>query len=187
MKLITTTMVLALAAGTAFAGEFATRTHGAVTGNGDIHVPDADFRQSWPVLGSWTVLGQEDSDGLMAGGGMHVVYTQPGVIETYLETGSFPDGAVLVKELFSIETDVMTTGTVARAHEVEGWFVMVKDTKGRFEGNPLWGDGWGWAFFGADDRETTTSVSYQDDCLACHVPAQETDWVYTQGYPVLKD
>lgn len=179
MKAFLPAMTVAFIAAGATAQDFGLNTHGAVSGSGDIRLPEVNFRANWPVLGGWTVLGEAAADG------MHVVYTQPGVIEAYLETGTFPDGAVLVKELLSAQTEEMTTGTVARGDQVQGWFVMVKDTQGRFDGNPLWGDGWGWAFFNADAPTRTVTTNYQDDCVACHVPAETTDWIYTQGYPVL--
>lgn len=72
----------------------------------------------------------------------------------------------------------MTTGTVSRAHETVGWFVMMKDWTNRFPENKLWGDGWGWSFFAADDRVNTTSTDYKTDCIACHVPAKANDWLY---------
>jgi len=91
-----------------------------------------------------------------------------------------------VKELFETETADMTTGRVSRAAGTVGWFVMVRDTVGRFPANPLWGDGWGWSFFEAGNPDVTVTTDYKADCLGCHVPAQETDWVYVHGYPTLK-
>jgi len=38
----------------------------------------------------------------------------------------------------------MTTGDAHWASGPKVWFVMIKDEKGRYPGNPLWGDGWGW-------------------------------------------
>jgi hypothetical protein len=93
---------------------------------------------------------------------------------------------VLIKEVYETSTAPMTTGTVSQARSLKGWFVMVKDNQDRYPGNPLWGDGWGWAWFDAGNRLTTTSTNYKTDCRACHVPAQATDWVYTAGYPALK-
>jgi len=63
---------------------------------------------------------------------------------------------------------------------------MVKDTVGRFKDNPLWGNGWGWSYFEVTDLVKTTSTNFRIDCLVCHIPAQDTDWVFTQGYPILK-
>jgi hypothetical protein len=108
-------------------------------------------------------------------------------VDAYRETGAFPDGAVIVKELFAAATEDMTTGRVSHAHEVEGWFVMIKDAKGRFPDHGLWGDGWGWALFYADDPSTTVTEDYEAECIACHIPAEETDWIYVEGYPQLHE
>ena len=152
-----------------------------VDSEGRISVP-SDFRQ-WAYLGTWAVDSDEENGGVAD---IHNVYTQPESLAAYRETGQFPDGTVLVKELFGSTTEDMTTGRVSRVAETQGWFVMVKDSQGRFPDNPLWGDGWGWALFNADDRENTATTDYAADCLGCHEPARETDWVYVQGYPVLQ-
>ena len=92
---------------------------------------------------------------------------------------------MLVKELIEADTGDLTTGRVSWAKRVTGWFVMIKDRQGRFEDNGLWGDGWGWALFQADDPATTVTKDYKAECLPCHVPATKDDWVYIRGYPVL--
>jgi hypothetical protein len=62
---------------------------------------------------------------------------------------------------------------------------MVKDSKGRFPKNDLWGDGWGWALFEAKDAKKNVATDYKTDCRTCHVPARKDDWLYIRGYPVL--
>ncbi len=32
---------------------------------------------------------------------------------------------------------------------------------------------------------TTHQHDYTTDCQSCHVPARQSDWIYTHGYPVL--
>jgi len=76
---------------------------------------------------------------------LHVVYASPGTIAAYRKDGHFPDGTVLVKEVYKTTTKPMTTGTVSSAGTLSGWFVMVQDDVGRFPENKLWGDGWGWS------------------------------------------
>jgi hypothetical protein len=49
--------------------------------------------------------------------------------------------------VFKTTTKGMRTGTVSSAGTLAGWFVMVKGNVGRFPGNKLWGDGWGWSWF----------------------------------------
>ena len=80
-----------------------------------------------------------------------------------------------------------TTGNDVRyaTGEIKQWFVMIKDTHGRFASNPLWGDGWGWALYKPDDRSQNVATNYKTDCLGCHVPVKDKDWVYTEAYPTL--
>ena len=152
-----------------------------VDAKGKITLPD-DFQTQWVFLGAWSIA---EKDAQPGAAGLHNVYTQPGVVEYFREHQSFPDGAVIIKELLKAETSTMTTGTVSRATKYEGWFVMVKDTQGRFKDNPLWGDGWGWSLFNVDSDDAVTK-DYRAECLGCHIPAQKADWIYTEGYPLLR-
>jgi hypothetical protein len=148
---------------------------------GNLHVP-VDYRITYQSLGSWAVAA-EQGQGLKE---LHAVYASPGAIDAYRKDGVFPDGTVLVKEVFQTAIGQMTTGTVSHAEALKGWFVMVKDSKGTHPDNKLWGSGWGWSWFDADNPAKTTSTDYKVNCLACHIPAQATDWVYVGGYPPLK-
>lgn len=146
---------------------------------GNISLP-ADFRLNMVHLGSWFVPEGGAS-------GFHDVYTEKSTAEAYRKTGKFPDGATLVKELRASKAGDYTTGAgVSYATpELKQWFVMVKDTEGRFSDNPIWGDGWGWALFKTDDSSVNAAKDYKTDCLGCHVPAKEKDWIYTEAYPTL--
>ena len=149
--------------------------------NGNLHVPEA-YRTLYQSLGSWGVAADEAKGSKE----LHVVYASPGTVTAYRRDGRFPDGTVLVKEVFAAATGQMTTGTVSSAANLKGWFVMMKDANGRYAGNKLWGDGWGWSWFDADNPSKTTSTDYKTNCLGCHVPARASDWVYVGGYPTLK-
>jgi hypothetical protein len=155
----------------------------AVDGKGNIHMPAVDYRKDWVALGSWAIAAKA---GVPGSQGIHAVYTQPETVVAYRKTGKFPDGAILIKELFSTTTASMTTGTVSRADKTMGWFVMIKDSTNRYPNHKLWGDGWGWAYFDAKDRMKTKSTDYVADCKGCHVPVQKSDWIYVLGYPVLR-
>jgi len=61
----------------------------------------------------------------------------------------------------------------------------LKDAKGRFSANDLWGDGWGWALFEAKDPKRNVATNYRTDCKTCHIPAKKDYWVYVRGYPAL--
>jgi hypothetical protein len=70
---------------------------------------------------------------------------------------------------------------------MKGWFVMLRDSNGRYAGNKLWGEGWVWSWFDAANPLKTTSTDFKADCQACHVPAQSSEWVYVSGYPPLRN
>lgn len=163
------------------ASDLATKTYATyVNKTGDIRLPE-NYRPQWGHLGSWAV-----NDAKAPGYGFHDVYTQPEVVEAFRETGQFPDGAVLIKEVRKISSRTLTTGPALWAGDTSVWFVMIKDTKGRFKDNANWGDGWGWALFEAGNRNINTSKGYLKSCLTCHVPVKQTDWVYIEGYPTLR-
>lgn len=145
---------------------------------GNIRKP-ADYRDRYELLGTYTVVDPK-------GNQMHVTYATPGTAAYYRKTGKFPDGAVLVKEIFGTDHAKLTTGDAYWASGIQVWFVQIKDEKGRFPQNPLWGDGWGWALFKADAPDKQVATDYKKDCLGCHIPAKSTDWTYIEGYPVLK-
>jgi hypothetical protein len=176
------TLVAAAAAPTiqSFAAP-AHRPPAAVDAEGNLHVPP-DYRAAYEFLGTWAVAADKDPGSKQ----MHDVYATPGTIAAFRKTGKFPDGTLLIKEVYESATASMTTGTVSHAQTLKGWFVMMKDSKNSHPSNNLWGDGWGWSWFDAGSPQKTTSTNYKKDCLSCHVPAQASDWIYTNGYPPLK-
>lgn len=182
---ITGAVILICAQSAALAAEnFVSAFDGLVDEKGHISLPD-DYRTAWALLGSWSIA--IDDPAQKGASGIHNVYAQRGAVEYYQRHGEFPDGAYIIKELLSADTAPMSTGTVSKGGNAEGWFVMIKDTKGRFEGNSLWGDGWGWALFNAEQRDEPITRDYKIECTGCHIPAKQNDWLFVAGYPVLKD
>jgi hypothetical protein len=144
---------------------------------GNIRKP-IDYRDHYQALGTFMVLDPN-------GDQMHLTYASPGTADYYRRTGKYADGTILVKEVFGTEHARMTTGDAHWASGTKVWFVMIKDEKGRYAGNPLWGEGWGWALFKSDAPDKQVATDYKKDCLGCHIPAKATDWVYVHGYPAL--
>ena len=97
---------------------------------------------------------------------MHNVYLRPEDVRAYRKDGHFPDGTVLVKEITNVSSDKLTTGHSSWSTDVKLWFVMIKDSKGRFPGNDLWGDGWGWALFMAKEPCATWRLTTRP--IVCH-------------------
>jgi len=150
-----------------------------VDSQGNISFPKG-FELKLSHLGSWFV-----PDG--GASGFHGVYTSAASIEAFRKTGKFPDGAILIKELRASKAGNYTTGEGVSysTEEIKQWFVMIKDSKNRFSDNPLWGDGWGWALFKPNDLDINLAKDYKVDCLGCHVPVKNKDWIYTEAYPIL--
>jgi hypothetical protein len=119
----------------------------------------------------------------------HNVYTQPEAYQAYRNTGAFPEGTILLKEL-----QLTKAGTHADGSRVEasgrGYFpgarngidISVKDTK-RFKDS----DGWGFFNFGhhAPPYAQSAAVQAKEACAGCH-EANATNMVFSQFYaPVL--
>src|SRR4051794_14325265 len=95
-----------------------------VDAKGNLRVPE-NYRTLYQPLGTWAIA----ADSGRGSREMHEVYASPGAVAAYRAAGRFPDGTVLVKEVFGTSTTGMTTGTVSRAATLKGWFVMVRDSK----------------------------------------------------------
>lgn len=149
-----------------------------VDAEGNISVPD-NFATDWAHMGSWAVA----KDGGVEG--IHNVYAPKEEVEYFRQHQEFRDGAMMVKEVRAARGAAHTTGDAHWAEDVQVWFLMVKDTQGRFEDNPLWGEGWGWALYNGGDRNKQVATDYKADCLGCHIPAEKTDWTYVYAYPLL--
>ena len=150
-----------------------------VDSRGNISLPD-DFRATMTHLGSWFVPAGDAS-------GFHDVYANADAVSAHRAQGEFPDGAVLVKELRAHTGGAYTTGQdVSYANaSLKQWFVMVRDRENRFPDNASWGNGWGWALF-QPGKTGNVSNNHTVDCLGCHVPARETEWIYKEAYPTLQ-
>ena len=157
--------------------------------SGRISLP-MNYKTEFVHLGSWFIPGEGGQGGEGEESGKraegHTVFTQKSTVEAFKRTGEFPDGAVLVKSVRAFDSATLTTGNAHWAAEQKIWFVMVKDTQDRFPGNPLWAESWGWALFQADEPSVNVATDFRRDCYACHLPRQDKDWVYTEGYPTLR-
>lgn len=130
-----------------------------IDGKGNLRVPDW-YRTRYETLGAWAVRAGATSPVAQ----MHVVYASPGTIEHFRALGHFPNGTVLVKEVWDANTASMTTGTVSHPDRLKGWFVMVKESRNLHPESKLWGDGWAWSWFDAANPNKTTSTDYRKDC-----------------------
>lgn len=148
-----------------------------------LHVPAADYRVNWVQLGSFSVLGEDPAEGVAE---IHSVYASREAVEAYLRDHEFPEGAVIVKDVWSARTESLTTGKASYPGELKGRFVMVRDAAGALGASSRFGEGWGWAFYTGDETNMTVTGDYKIDCLTCHEPARNQGLIYLQGYPALR-
>lgn len=149
-----------------------------VDAKGNISLPQ-DYRTTFVHLGTFSVASKTEKEAAE----LHNVYTRKEDWDTYKRTGKWPDGAIVVKDVYETSSEDLSTGHSSWASKIKVWFVMVKDTTKRFPDNESWGDGWGWALFESKDRTKQVSESYRSDCRSCHVPARKTDWLYLDRLP----
>ncbi|NJO31897.1 MAG: cytochrome P460 family protein [Rhodospirillales bacterium] len=149
-----------------------------------LRVPSVDYRKEWVQLGVFSVLADEPADGAKE---IHAVYTARQNVDAYQRSGRFPDGTILVKDVFAARTEALTTGIASYAGALVGRFIMVKDAARKLGTSPRFGDGWGWAFYEGAETARTITTDYKTDCLGCHEPARAQDLIFRQGYPLLRN
>jgi hypothetical protein len=152
-----------------------------VSPDGTIEMTTQDYQRDWTMLGIFARL---DENGVNQ---FNVVYTQPETVTAYRETGEFPEGAVIIKELRQGITAAEGGDKVSSLGVLTGWFTLIKPPKSNAPQGPLWGDGWGWAKFNADAPDSTITRSYKTECIACHSPVKNTDFIHVEGYPLLRN
>ena len=103
-------------------------------------------------------------------GGIHHLYANKAAMQGY-QSGHFPDGAVIIFDLFEAQRaeNTVTEG----AHKVLG--VMHKDAKKFTETG-----GWGFEGFGGGDPDQRVVQSdAKDACFSCHAPQKDRDYVFS--------
>jgi hypothetical protein len=156
----------------------------AVEAEPELQVPSVDYRKEWVQLGTYALVADTPADDAKK---LQYVYTERKNLEAYLKSGSFPDGTVLVKDVYAGKTKTLTCGTVSYAGDLVGRFILFRDSSNaRTASSPRFGDGWGWAYYDGSETKMTVTTNYKTDCLGCHLPARATDMVYVQGYPLLR-
>jgi len=113
----------------------------------------------------------------------HNVYIHPDDFAHYSETGEFPDGTVLIKELITVGAKAATSGNGYFMGEYRGLEATIKDAT-RFPDEP---GNWAYFSFGHDYPLAETAAAFPAAaCNACHDASAADDWVFTQYYPVLR-
>jgi hypothetical protein len=120
----------------------------------------------------------------------HNVYIHPEAFKVYRETGGFPEGTILLKELQLTIPGTRDDGSRTEASG-QGYFpgarngidISVKDSK-RFKDT----NDWGFFNFGhnAPPYQKTASAAPKDPCAACHI-ANADNMVFKKFYAPILD
>lgn len=112
----------------------------------------------------------------------HNVYIHPDDFAHYSETGDFPDGTVIVKELVTVGSNAAVSGNGYFMGDFRGLETTIKDVT-RFPDEP---GNWAYFSFGHDYPLAETATAFPAAaCNACHEASAADDWVFTQHYPIL--
>lgn len=180
----------ALLAAPAVSDDALSRRHQAkFTSAGAVQAP-TDYRE-------WVYVGTPLTPNALNGGAapfpeFHNVYVEPAAYKHYEKTGEWADGTQIAKELTLVrEHDNAENGSAAEVSgvgyfqgEFSGLELAVKDSK-RFADEP---GNWAYFSFGhkAPPYEKTAEAFPAAACNACHEASADTDFVFTQFYPVLR-
>ncbi len=113
----------------------------------------------------------------------HNVYITPDAWAHYESTGEWKDGTILVKELVDVGGKRATSGKGYFMGDFVGLEATVKDSR-RFPDEPGY-----WAYFSFGHSyplAETTAALPTTACNTCHETSADTDFVFTQYYPVIE-
>lgn len=107
-------------------------------------------------------------------GGLHNVYVNDKGVKALKTGGAYPDGSVLVFDLY----DVKDADGAYVATERKFIGLMVKDSKKYGETG-----GWGWDVFKGNEKTGGNVKDAKTACFNCHASQKESDYVFSKYQP----
>jgi len=155
--------------------------------------PDAKFAEDGQLLRpegyrEWVYVGtpltpNDMNNGKAAFPEFHNVYINPKAYKVWKESGVFPEGTILVKELVSVGSKAAVSGAGYFMGDFIGLEATVKSKK-HFPGEP---NNWAYFSFGKlPNLSAQAKAQATTDCASCHKASAADDMVFTQYYPVLR-
>ncbi len=146
----------------------------------------------------WIYIGTPLTPNALNGGAaafpeFHNVYVEPTAFKHFERTGEWADGTQIAKELVSVRSNNNDEGN-GSSQEVSGrgYFMgefvglelAVKDSS-RYADEP---GNWAYFSFGhtPEPYAATAEAFPAESCNACHAASAETDFVFSQFYPVVR-
>jgi len=174
--------VIVLGFAAAFAATAQTLAAGpAYTAKGELQFP-ADYRR-WAYLSSGLDMSYRAGPAMPGKSQFDNVFVNPAAYDAFLQTGTWPDGTVMVLETRRGEQN----GSINKAGRFQterlGVEVHLKDTV-RFKDSA--GFAGGWAFVSFDGEGPGQLIPTTATCYACHEAHAAVDRTFVQFYPTLK-
>ncbi|GJQ21514.1 MAG: hypothetical protein HBSIN02_18690 [Bacteroidia bacterium] len=107
-------------------------------------------------------------------GGLHHVYVNDKGVKALKEGGTYPDGSVLVFDLYDVKED----GGAYVAADRKFIGLMVKDSK-KYKDT----GGWGWDVFKGDAKTGGNVKDAKTGCFNCHASQKGSDYVFSRYQP----
>jgi Cytochrome P460 len=115
-------------------------------------------------------------------GNFHNVYIDPEAFRQYEKTGTFPDGTVLILDIYKAISGepktIVSEGLFPGAHA--GVAAAVKNSK-RPDGSRT-----DWAYYDFSPGEESAAAFPNKACYDCHLQHADDDNVFVQFYPTLR-
>lgn len=108
-------------------------------------------------------------------GTMRIIYGNAIAVKAIQErqTNPWPDGSIIAKAAWQEQTNADGSISTGPFFQVE---FMIKDAK-----KYATTKGWGWARWrGEDLKPFGGSATFSQDCIACHAPVKDNDYVFTK-------
>ena len=157
----------------------------AFNAEGELLRPDFRFRE-WVYVGT-PLTPNELNPPEAPFPEFHNVYIHPNDFDHWKNTGTFPDGTVIAKELVKVGSKEAVSGNGYFMGEFAGLEITIKDSK-RFKKEPGY-----WAYFSfghsyplAYPLADSSNPFPTEACNTCHETSAADDFVFTQYYPVLR-
>jgi hypothetical protein len=150
------------------------------TSDGKLKQP-VGYRQ-WVFIGE-VVTPNDMNDGTASFPEFHAVYMDPDSFAYWQKTGKLRDGTVIVKDLSSVGSKKAPSGKGYFQGDFTGLEAAIKDSK-RFKDEPG-----NWAYFDWGHKlplKHEVAKSPTLACNKCHQDNAQTDWLFTQYYPVMR-
>jgi hypothetical protein len=139
--------------------------------------------RDWKFVAANYGMGYRDGQPeIPANATFHNIFIQPDAFKKYAQTGEFPDGTMLVMEVYRPGTNASINKRGLFQDKFVGVEVALKDTK-KFPEK--------WAYFnfiGSEGKQLTQAKAFaKDACWKCHNEHAAKDNVFLQFYPSLRE